>query len=330
MFIFLLWLFSACFSQNLFSCDQQLSKDITQMITQDYSYEKDIEVELISSGHDDFYLVMLDQKKHVLRVHQSNKYWLSSIENYLFELNWLLFLKDCNLAVAYPIVRKDGSLLGLIPTPEGNRYWALYSFSEGANSLTEEQAEIFGRSIAQIHLASNRFKTSYERHHTDIEFLLDDTMDRIEIFLNGTHQEDLFFLQKLSARLKQKIGLISFENDEYGIIGGDFQGYNHHFNEKNAITHFDFELVGYGWRAYDLAVFRWGRGCDDLLWEACLKGYNSIRPLSKREKDAIPIFVIIRKFWLVGSRITVPEGAAWVKDNWDDQIIELKIIFNNV
>ncbi|WP_429842749.1 hypothetical protein [Brevibacillus sp. FIR094] len=41
---------------------------------------------------------------------------------------------------------------------------------------------------------------------------------------------------------------------------GDLQGnFNTNFCDDNTYTHFDFDLCGYGWRAYDLAAFKLSR-----------------------------------------------------------------------
>lgn len=300
-------------------------QSLSKLINSNYSFESDVKVKLLSICDNDIYLVTTEDSKYILRIYRHNKHWLESKDNYLFEMEWLIFLKQTKLPVSYPIQQKNGEYIGQLNAPEGIRYWALFSFAEGDTDMNVQQAEIFGKSIARIHLASNAFTPQHVRHHINLEFLIDKPLRRIEQILGTSRKEDLVFVRELAMRLKSKIEGTAFVCDEYGLIGGDFHGWNQHFNDRNEVTHFDFDLCGYGWRAYDVAVFRWCRGKDDGLWEAFLKGYNTIRLLSSRELDTIPLFVIIRQIWLMGAHTTYPDADARLdKDYWDNRFRELR------
>lgn len=75
-----------------------------------------------------------------------------------------------------------------------------------------------------------------------------------------------------------------------------------------SMTHYDFDLCGYGWRAYDIAEFRLAREIHsrhdpeevERLWDAFLRGYCSVRSLSENDLAAVPVFVAIRQLWLFG------------------------------
>lgn len=270
---------------------------------------------LLASHDNETYLVETEGTKQILRVYRQGKFWLTEEDNYLFEIEWLNFIKNY-VSVSYPI----SDLQRLVD----GRYAVLFSFAEGTDSLTESQAELFGRSIAQIHLASNFFQSTRRRHQTDLIFLLDDSLQRFNQFLRESYPEDRLFLTEKAAELREAIERIGLSGDEWGVIGGDFHGYNHHVDENNCITHFDFDLVSYGWRVYDLAVFKGSRGEDPVLWQACLKGYEALRPLSERELEALPLFIQIRNFWLCSVYTTFPE----VQGRWDE--LRLLLIGENV
>ena len=61
---------------------------------------------------------------------------------------------------------------------------------------------------------------------------------------------------------------------------------------------FDFDLCGYGWRAFDLALVR--LQFDDLHWAVFLDAYDSVRPMSDAERDSIADFVSLWPMWHIG------------------------------
>jgi Ser/Thr protein kinase RdoA (MazF antagonist) len=71
---------------------------------------------------------------------------------------------------------------------------------------------------------------------------------------------------------------------------------------------FDFEFCAYGYRAYDIATFRWSRGSDNTeLWNAFLNGYQSVRKLNDSEMKSIEVFIQARNLWWMSSLSKMPE-----------------------
>jgi Ser/Thr protein kinase RdoA (MazF antagonist) len=107
-----------------------------------------------------------------------------------------------------------------------------------------------------------------------------------------------------------------------GFCHGDFHGDNAHI-EGDTVTLFDFDCCGPGWRAYDIAVFRWRWGDDeagDARWAAFLEGYRSQRPIGERDLAAVPLFVAARALWLRGLHAgnTADWGRSWLNEGyWD-------------
>jgi Ser/Thr protein kinase RdoA (MazF antagonist) len=281
---------------------------------------------LVSHNDNDHYLLTAGERRHVLRVYRHQKHWLRGESDYLFELDWLDFLHQRGLPVSHPIRRRDGGFLGSLAAPEGLRYWALFSLAEGRiTRMDPVKAEIFGRSIAQIHVESNDFSSPHERVHFDLDQILEKPVLRIRASLGDDRGEDLEFLGDLAGKLRRRVRETRFSGDAYGIIGGDFHGGNHYFTEENRVTHFDLDLCGYGWRAYDLAIFRWAGGGPDELWQPFLDGYQSVRPLSETEMEMIPTFVQLRQIWLMGSHTTYAEADSWLTGgDWDRKFTSLR------
>ena len=60
---------------------------------------------------------------------------------------------------------------------------------------------------------------------------------------------------------------------------GDVQGHNHHLTEDGQIIWFDFDLCGWGWRAYDIAYYY--TRIPEPVRAPVIQGYESVRPLSR-------------------------------------------------
>jgi Ser/Thr protein kinase RdoA (MazF antagonist) len=293
-----------------------------------YDLQAPITCRLRFVGDNDTYLVRAGETRYALRVYRFGRYWIQGEADYRFELDWLAFLRARGLPVSYAIPRRDGERLGQIAAPEGTRYWALFSFAEGrvVHPLDRQQSYLVGQKVAEIHLASNDFVTRHQRFRSDLEFLLDQPVATITQLLGHCREDDVAFITHLAQRLKERVLALGVSGDGYGIVGGDFNGGNHHFTAANELTFFDFDLCGYGWRAYDLAVFFRNarlREAPPEMGDAFLEGYQSIRTLSPAERRAIPLFVMIRQIWRLGVRCSEVDlsGDEWLVDGYWDRMV---------
>jgi len=292
------------------------------LIQQDYDLDEPLNCKLISkmlrTQDNEHYLVRAGDKKYVARVYQLGNHLKREESDYLFELDWLNFLKAQGQPISYPIARRDGRYLGQIEAPEGRRYYALFSFAKGKPMSADDEDELFamGKQMAQIHLVSNDFEPSYQRRSMDLAFLVDEPIARMKEFWAQRHDAKLDILMTSAEDAKEQIERLLRNEEEtadsWGPIGGDFHPYNTHFDGASSPTFFSFDLCGYGWRAYDIAVFLLNA---DLMRqpsnfsEAFFAGYYSVRPLSRNEHEAIAPFLTIRRVWLTGTFSTI-EGVA--------------------
>lgn len=75
-----------------------------------------------------------------------------------------------------------------------------------------------------------------------------------------------------------------------------------------------------GWRAYDVAVFRWivnRFGWPERVWDAFLAGYREVRRLSDAEMAAVPCLVAVREVWLAG--MLAAAVGRWGKYRYQDR-----------
>ena len=196
----------------------------------------------------------------------------------------------------------------ILETAEGERCFGLWSYADGDGSLTLERTRVLGRTLAEIHAASDSFQTSCDTPGFDLEALLYLPKRRLERFFADNRHQDMVFLSSICERLSNQLhSLLEVSSCSFGPIWGDANGSNQHFTKDDEITIFDLEFSGSGWRLYDLATFQWARDREmrdnQGLWGAVLEGYESVRPLSKEEKELIPRFVLLRHIWVLGSTV---------------------------
>lgn len=267
---------------------------------------------MLRTQDNDHYLVRGENgRKYVIRVYQEVAHLERRESDYQFELDWLLFLHEQGQPVSYPIARKDGSYLGHINAPEGKRYYALFSFAEGDDMSLDNEEHLYqmGAAIARIHKVSNAYQPRYERHEMNLTFLLDKPLDRIQEFWGNDpdRADDLDLIIAAAAEARSELEEL-FANevsaaDSWGPIGGDFHHNSTHFNAKGEMAFFNFDLCGYGWRAYDIATFLLNSGLmhrSTEQTEAFFAGYYSERQLNENEHAAISPFLTVRRVWLTG------------------------------
>ncbi len=128
------------------------------------------------------------------------------------------------------------------------------------------------------------------------------------------------------------------QSSRYGLCHGDLHKMNLLIDDQQRVTVIDWDCVGYGWRAYDVAVLRWsigpavgpagiGKTKTEQVYAAYLDGYQSVRLLSPTEVAAIPYFVAVRIIWVAGQEIGQALergwGTRWINDAYFDDWIDV-------
>lgn len=288
-----------------------------------YELDREAECKLINRGLNDTYWVKTQSEKYILRAYRSG--WRSQ-SDILFELDVLLHLKQKGIPVSYPVPRKDGQLVQSVLAPEGVRMIVLFSYAPGKEpnheTPEENQDYLYGKSAAQIHAASDDLQSQHPRFALDLDYLLSKPLHSIEPLLSH-RPADWAYLQTLAERLRQDVLKLPPEKLERGFCHGDFHGGNVHVTPDGTYTFFDFDCCGMGWRAYDMAVYRWGTNWDGntkARWEHFLRGYQEVRQVTELDLQAVNSFVAIRQFWLMGLHTSNGQdwGFGWMNDTYFD------------
>lgn len=278
---------------------------VAQGVQSSYPLRRPLNCTFIERGFNDHYLIRADASRYVCRLYLNGKYYIRGADDFRFELELLDSLCGCGVSVAAPLRCTDGNLMGSIATSAGERALALFAFAEGreikASALTSRHAYNLGLTVGALHRAMDAFWTPHGRYHLDLDHLIRKPLALIGAAGSGEQRARLRFLPGVDD-LIVAIEALGRGTGTYGIIHGDLHLGNIHFADDRP-TLFDFDHCAYGWRAYDLAVLRSDMAED--AWEALLRAYELVRPLSDVERSAIPAFVHARTIWDMGDELAM-------------------------
>lgn len=251
-------------------------------------------------GLSDVYLVTTQAAQYVLRV--SHCHWRSQAD-IDFELELLDFLHQYEIPVAYPLRTTDGRLAIEIDALEGKRYAALFIYAPGTvalGDLSPSQSYKLGETIARLHQVSLHFRTQARRQCLTLEYLLDASFQAIAPFLQHRPQH-LDVLTETIAQIKQQLQHFPQEPPFWTVCWGDPHSGNAHFTDSNAVTLFDFDQCGYGWRAFEIAKFLQVCLCTGIspnVRTSFQQGYYSVQPLADPEVASLQPFTQTAHIWV--------------------------------
>lgn len=285
----------------------------------------------LSLGVNDTYLVTANtDDRYILRLYRAG--WRSPPE-IAYELEVLRHLGMRGVAVAAPLACRTGRLIQTIAAPEGPRYAVLFAYAPGqAPSYRErpDQAAFrYGCAVARIHAATDDFRSTQPRFRLDLAHLLEEPLAALGR-LPVLRPTDRSRLKELTEQIRAALAQLPLNGLEQGFCHGDCHGGNAHTGATEELTFFDFDCCGPGWRAYDLAVFRWSsclhsKAKEQTLWPPFLSGYLSVRTLAPADLRAVPLFVGARQIWLMG--LHAGGAPVWGYGSLDDAYFARALTF---
>jgi len=308
------------------------------LVKNNYSINPDI-IKLIQSFDNDTYVMhATDNKKYIIKIYRYGKSWLNNLSDYMFEINMLNYLKEKDFPAAYSLKNNFNEYLNIIEAPEGRRYWALFNFLEGSEvkNFNIKKSYNYGQIVSKFHLTLDQYRPLYQNKiisedsliYTPYKFIKENI--KPEIYkLAGINNLDEY-INNLAYYLENY--KLKHYLDDWGIIGGDFHGYNHIYGKNGLIYMFDFDIAAYGWRSYDISVYPWSlilrynknpKKCQ-LLINSYLKGYSSQKKISNDSLKMIPIFVQLRHLWFIKNFIITRQDINHPENCLRDLFIELK------
>lgn len=299
----------------------------TNVLT-DYDLEDVIDLKLLNLGLNDTYVVRtVNNRKYILRVYR--KGWRSN-SDILYEIDVLNHLSNKDVSVSKPLSKKDGEFIKVLLAPEGKRSAVLFTYAEGKEAPYEKDVKTkmfnYGRGAAKIHQATEDFKSQHSRFLLDIDYLINTPLKSIGSMLSH-RQKDWNYLLQLADKIHTQLSKIPIDNLEQGFCHGDLHSGNANFADDETVTFYDFDSGGWGYRAYDISVLRWNarlRKKERKFWKPFLRGYQKERSLKNLDLQAVPLFVGIRHFLLLGVHTAGGKdwGYGWMNDQYFTRAIE--------
>lgn len=240
--------------------------------------------------------------KYVLRIHPEN--WLDE-EFVTSEMRLLLMLRENgNLPVSEPIWTKNKGLVQrVLAEGESNpRCCVLYKWVGGkfqTLKLSDQNLINMGELLGRFHNLGEESidPMNYKRPISDWHGFF----DKGGMFYTGVAdlnftKEQLEIVNIASEKIEKRISELEKNKENFGFIHGDiyFRNVLFHRGEIRAI---DFDLCGFGYYLYDLAVPFWPskQGDVDKALEKVICGYRKVRILTKEKESYIKDFLAVRR-----------------------------------
>jgi len=305
---------------------------LAEMVRSQYALGDAPTCYLWNHGINDVYRISTPQGKWILRISSATGHSPVAVRE---EVDILRHLANAGIRVAPPIPRRDGSYVMVLDAPEGKRAAVLFAFIESGRVQPGqiEQAKSYGAALARMHRAAERYPGPIQRPPHDFQYFVETPLERLSRFpLFADRSADLVYLRHAAADLWSQAIQLPQSAPGYGLCHGDAMSGNALYGDDGSVTLIDFDFSGIGWRIYDLATYIWvhiinGPTLDwskKDVFRALLNGYETIRPLSTAEFEALPVFAALRQFFLFGSAIRYAPafGAVWMGGDWLVQKIE--------
>ncbi len=232
-----------------------------------------------------------------------------------FFLGLMQHLAAKGLSCPLPLPRKDGELLGEL----SGRPAALISFLEGMwlRKPEAKHCREVGKALAAMHLAGEGFEIKRPNALSvdGWKVLWDKSEDRADEVERGLKQEIRPEIDYLAAHWPKDLpaGVIHADlfQDNVFFLGDELSGLIDFYFACNDLLAYDVSICLNAW------CFEKDGSYNVTKGKALLEGYQSVRPLSEAELDALPLlargsalrFFLTRLYdWL-----TTPAGALVVK-----------------
>jgi Ser/Thr protein kinase RdoA (MazF antagonist) len=255
--------------------------------------------QLITASLRDVYFVASADAQHVLYLYRAGQRTLPEI---LAEWRFVSFLHAGGVPVAPAMPTRDGGWLLACEAPEGPRYGVLAPFVAGKH-LRERpwlaSVPTYGSLIARIHQLADALPGSLARPVLDWDLLVGRSSAALEAIVTvGRDQVDL--VHSAADALRPRMAGLPRQAPFFGLVHGDAIRANAQVADDGRVTVLDFDLCGYGWRAYDVATYLFVVSGHPEQEQAFLEGYEAIRPLSAIERDMLPVLGAARAVFDIG------------------------------
>lgn len=301
------------------------SKALLQALNEKYPMKIDV-CHLWQAGVNSVYLLKTAQGLMYLRI--GNAGWRTK-KDYEEEIYIINSLHDHGIPAVTPVADRSGGFLWALQAPEGLRYAVVFREAKktpGGDPL--KKTYNMGKLAAQLHNTADEENFSLSRIPIDFFQMVSHPFESLAVF--EERRADLAPLKTAAEALWAYIeDKLPRKKPYYGYCHGDMHPGNIFFDGEQPQI-FDFDCMGYGYRAYDICIFLWNMSINDVNyvdsdeWRKYLEGYNSVRCLDTNELSCIPAFAALRHIWLMGFHVGgTAYNLSW--SNFNDKYFSLHI-----
>ena len=273
---------------------------LARLIEKEYGFA-DVRCRLIKATMRDTYLVRFSGGSAVACVYRSGARSVEEIEAELSLVDRVAGQTPSPIA----LTTRSGERVIPLVASEGPRHMTLMAYVAGAMSKRAAPPRLagdVGQALARFHLACDSIATPLTRPMLDARWLLDSQLDAIREVLGSTDPR-LTTLTDLAELAGSHIANLPTDSPGFGLIHGDVIPSNLLVTPNGELALLDFDLSGYGWRAYDLATYLhelefWDASQESQI--SFIAGYETIRSLADWERRALEPFKITRAILGVG------------------------------
>lgn len=228
-----------------------------------------------------------------------------SLDAVIAELEFVNHLHANGVEVAPAVPSQKGSLAFNLDCSSGTLIcssirWAQGSeIKVGSTHWNEQFFYEWGRNLARIHEVSSRLPGSIRRWQWDEELVFRQSEQLIPV-------DDIGSRNELKEILEECKGL-DRSSSEFGLIHADHAPRNFRYDiDRNLITSFDFANCCYHWFIADVAISLSTirrQANRQVIREALLHGYASVRDLPAEYEKLIDLFIRLRAVYYYLSRL---------------------------
>ena len=270
------------------------------------------ECRLWSMGLNDVYQIETSVKVYYLRISHANRF---TREDYEEEIAVIIELQNESINTCNPLKQVDGTYLWEITALEGKRYAVLFDEVKQDSTMN---LYYMGMLVANIHEVSDKKCFNVSRESFEYNQFIAHPLQ----VLCESKQLEVELIDEIESKAVKMWNCITNtipkESPYYGYCHGDIHRGNLYFYQENPQV-FDFDCMGYGYRAYELSVYLWDelsandKFMNSKQWEDYLNGYDAVRKITNEERNSIFAFASLRQLWFMGLMIDTTK----INNSWD-------------
>ena len=262
----------------------QIKEHELNLLLEAYDIGSMVKLKEIAEGIENSnYILLTDKGKFILTLYEKRV----NPNDLPFFLGLKKHLSETGFLCPHPISRRDGELISIIQGKPA----AIISFLEGSSMRRPQGVHCFefGKAMAELHQAGQSFKMNRPNDLSLPNWV--EMFSDLENDCDGVHPNLKEMLQRALDFLSENWP----QNLPTGVIHADLFIDNVFFKDETLSGVIDFYFACTDMLAYDIAIalnawcFEADVNFNITKAKAILDGYQSVRPLSEEEFDALPV-----------------------------------------